>query len=64
MRFAVTLRTIHDPEEAAQVFFETDELSEAKAVAVRLAFRETNLVTVIDTVKGGPVQDLDEPEEH
>ena len=62
MRYAVTLRTIYDPEENAQVFFETDELCEAKAVAVRLAFRETNLVSVIDTVKDCPVSDLDEPE--
>lgn len=61
MRFAVTLRKSNEPEEAAQIFFETDELQEAKAVAVRLAFHETNQVCVIDTHTGEPVKDLDSP---
>ncbi len=42
-------------------FFETDDIQEAKAFAMQLAFIETNTVYVQDSAEGRPVMDFDDP---
>ena len=61
MRFAVLISKVSDPQATENIFFETDDLEGARAVAMRLAFDERNLVTVVDRKYGEPVEDFDSP---
>lgn len=61
MRFSVLVSKASDPQAAENVFFETDDLEGARAVAMRLAFDERNLVTVVDRKYDEPVEDFDSP---
>lgn len=56
-RFHVLWR--HESEAAFRDFFQTDDLQEAKAFAMRLAYDETNLVCVRDEKLGDVVRDFD-----
>ena len=42
-------------------FFETNDIYEAKAFAMRLAFEEVNIVYVYDTKRGEIVRDFESP---
>ena len=59
MRYAVLVSKASDPQKSDAVFFETDDLEGARAVAMRLAFDERNLVTVLDRKYDEPVEDFD-----
>lgn len=56
-RFHVLWR--HESEAEFRDFFQTDDLQEAKAFAMRLAYDETNLVCVRDEKLGDVVRDFD-----
>ena len=49
MRFQVLLKKENVPGMSFFPFFETNDIQEAKEVAMRLAFEEFNLVKVMDT---------------
>ena len=59
MRFQIMQKTVVQPDSAYRVFFETDDIDEAKDFAMRLAFIETNNVYVQDTLRGEIVRDFD-----
>ena len=61
MRFTVLVGKTFDPEMEPAVFFETDDLEGARAVAMRMAFNEGNQVQVWDTKYDEPVKDFDSP---
>jgi len=50
----------NEPEEAYCLFFETNEIDEAKDFAMRLAFIETNAVYVYDTLRCERVRNFDD----
>ena len=59
MRFHVVWRKSHEPESAYRDFFETNDIFEAKDIAMRLAFDETNCVYVHDAQRDEIVRDFD-----
>ncbi|MEA5143803.1 MAG: hypothetical protein VB023_09550 [Oscillibacter sp.] len=59
MRFQIMQKHEKEPEEAYHLFFETNDIDEAKDFAMRLAFIETNAVYVYDTVRRERVRDFD-----
>jgi len=59
MRFQIMQKHEKEPEEAYRLFFETNDIDEAKDFAMRLAFIETNAVYVYDTVRRERVRDFD-----
>ncbi len=59
MRFQIMQKTIIQPDSEYRVFFETNDIDEAKDFAMRLAFIETNNVYVQDTLRGEVVRDFD-----
>ena len=59
MRFHVVWRKSHEPESAYRDFFETNDIFEAKDCAMRLAFDETNCVSVHDAQRDEIVRDFD-----
>ncbi len=61
MRFTVLVGKISTPESEPSVFFETEELDSARAVAMRMAFDERNRVQVWDGKYDEPVVDFDSP---
>ncbi len=64
MRFTVLVGKTMDLTLPPAVFFETDDLEGARAVAMRLAFDERNRVQVWDTKYDEPVEDFDSPRYH
>ena len=58
-RFHVMWR--HTNETEFRDFFQTDSIDEAKDFAMRLAFDETNVVYVQDSLKEQIVRDFDDP---
>ena len=59
MRFQVLLKKENVPGTNFFPFFETDDIQEAKDLAMRLAFEEFNLVKVMDTKRQELVRDFD-----
>lgn len=59
MRFHIMHKKINQAAEEYRVFFETDNIDEAKDFAMRLAFDETNNVYVQDTKRDEIVRDFD-----
>lgn len=59
MRFQIMQKHEKEPEEAYRLFFETNDIDEAKDFAMRLAFIETSAVYVYDTVRRERVRDFD-----
>ena len=59
LRFHVMWRRINETE--FRDFFQTNDIDEAKDFAMRLAFDETNVVYVQDSLKGQIVRDFDDP---
>ena len=58
-RFHVMWRRVNEIE--FRDFFQTDDIDEAKDFAMRLAFDETNVVYVQDSLKNQIVRDFDDP---
>ena len=56
-RFHIMWRRIN--EESFRDFFQTNDIDEAKDFAMRLAFDETSVVYVQDTVRNEAVRDFD-----
>ena len=61
MRFHIMQKKTDQPKEDYRVFFETNDIFEAKDFAMRLAFDETNNVYVQDTKRQEIVRDFDSP---
>lgn len=64
MRFTVLVEKTFAPSAEPAVFFETDDLEGARAVAMRLAFDERNQVQVWDSKYDEPVKDFESPRHH
>ena len=58
-RFHVMWRRVNEIE--FRDFYQTNDISEAKDFAMRLAFDETNVVYVQDSLKNQIVRDFDDP---
>ncbi len=61
MRFEIMQKKCNQTSDDYRVFFETNDIYEAKDFAMRLAFDETNNVYVYDTKCGEIVRDFDNP---
>ncbi|MBQ0038021.1 MAG: hypothetical protein KBS74_05050 [Clostridiales bacterium] len=61
MRFHIMQKKVNQSPDEYRVFFETNDIFEAKDFAMRLAFDETNNVYVQDTKRQEIVRDFDSP---
>ena len=61
MRFEIMQKKCNQSPDEYRVFFETNDIFEAKDFAMRLAFDETNNVYVRDTKRSEIVRDFDNP---